>query len=106
MTTLSVTARPKHEAALRVSHAADFYRRYPGEAVTFYTRIDVRRPLPGLTVRVTLGEGLTPEAARVLAGPQVTGGRQRAARGRTGTRREPLCVAERGRNTGRHAVRI
>ena len=53
---------------LTISHVADFYRRYPGEAVTFYTRVDVQRVLPALTVRVSLPPGLEPEDSRVVAG--------------------------------------
>lgn len=56
---------------LAVSHVADFYRRYPGEAVTFYTRVDVSRALPSLTVNVALPAGLEPESTRVLSGEEV-----------------------------------
>jgi phage tail-like protein len=60
--------------ALVVSHVANFYRRYPGELVTFYTRVDVQQPLTGLTVRITLPGGLVPGASRALAGPHASGG--------------------------------
>lgn len=50
--------------SLAVSHVADFYRRYPGEEVTFYTRLDVQEPLPDLTLRITLPAGLALEAYR------------------------------------------
>ena len=43
---------------LRVDHVADFYRRYPGDLVTFYTRIGVQRPVPGITLQVSLPAGL------------------------------------------------
>ncbi|OQY24158.1 MAG: hypothetical protein B6I34_03890 [Anaerolineaceae bacterium 4572_32.1] len=56
---------------LQVSHVADFYRRYPGEAVILYTRVDVPRSLPSLTVHVALPAGLEPEGARVLSGEEV-----------------------------------
>ncbi len=56
---------------LQVSHVADFYRRYPGEVVTFYTRVDVLRALPLLTVQVALPAGLEPEGARTLGGEDV-----------------------------------
>lgn len=49
---------------LAVSHVADFYRRYPGETVTFYTRLNVQETLPDLTVRITLPPGLVLEAYR------------------------------------------
>jgi len=42
-----------------VDHVVDYYRRYPGEAVTFYTRVQVRQPLPDFTLRITIPEGLT-----------------------------------------------
>jgi phage tail-like protein len=48
-------------AALTVSHCADCQRRYPGETVTFYTRVDVAQPLPGFTLRVSLSVGLSLE---------------------------------------------
>jgi phage tail-like protein len=46
-------------SGLDVSHIADFYRRYPGETVTLYTRVDVHRPVSEFTLRVGLPEGLT-----------------------------------------------
>jgi len=49
---------------LQISHVASFYRRYPGERVTFYTRLDVDETLSGLTVRITLPAGLVLEAYR------------------------------------------
>ena len=58
--------------ALVIAHAADFYRRYPGETVTFFTRVDVCEPLPGFTVRIGLPEGLTPGATQ--ATPNHDGG--------------------------------
>jgi phage tail-like protein len=59
-------------SALVISHVTDFYRRYPGELATFYTRVDVQQALTGLTVRVTLSEGLEPAASRALAGPHAS----------------------------------
>jgi phage tail-like protein len=57
--------------ALTVSHCADGQRRYPGETVTFYTRVDVVEPLPGFALRITLPVGLTLEDYRLLrAGPR------------------------------------
>ncbi len=46
-------------SALAVSHAADFYRRYPGETVTLYTRVDVLKPVSEFTLRIGLPTGLT-----------------------------------------------
>jgi phage tail-like protein len=46
------------ETSLAVSHVADCGRRYPGEPVTFYTRVDVRKPAAGFDLRIGLPEGL------------------------------------------------
>jgi phage tail-like protein len=50
------------QPALTVAHVADFYRRYPGETVKFYTRVEVLRPLPGYRLSVSLPPGLEMEA--------------------------------------------
>lgn len=42
-----------------VSHVADFYHRYPGELVTFYTRVELLEPTADLTLRVSIPNGLT-----------------------------------------------
>jgi phage tail-like protein len=42
----------------RVGHVVDYYHRYPGETVAFFTRVDVREPLSDLTLRITLPKGL------------------------------------------------
>ncbi len=56
---------------LSIAHVADFYRRYPGEQVSFYTRVEVRQPLPDLTIRITLPAGLLPVDAHILEGPPI-----------------------------------
>jgi phage tail-like protein len=43
---------------VRIDHVADFYRRYPGDLVTFYTRIGVQQPVTGVTLQVSLPAGL------------------------------------------------
>ena len=43
---------------LTVSHVVDAYRRYPGEMVTFHTRVDVHQPLSGLIVGIAIPEEL------------------------------------------------
>jgi phage tail-like protein len=43
---------------IRIDHVADFYRRYPGDLVTFYTRIGVQQPVTGITLQVSLPAGL------------------------------------------------
>jgi phage tail-like protein len=47
-----------------VSHVADAYRRYPGEKLTLYTRVQAWEPRGGLTLRVTVPDGLTPGLTR------------------------------------------
>ncbi len=42
-----------------MAHVADFYRRYPGELVTFYTSVEAQEAAPNLTLRITLPDGLT-----------------------------------------------
>ncbi|MEE8392265.1 MAG: phage tail protein [Anaerolineae bacterium] len=44
-----------------VDHVADFCHRYPGEVVTFFTRVSVRRSLSALTLRVSLPKELVLE---------------------------------------------
>jgi phage tail-like protein len=41
-----------------IAHVADFTRRYPGENVTFFTRIEVQQALAGFTLRIAVPEGL------------------------------------------------
>ena len=44
-----------------VSHVADFCHRYPGEIVTLFTCVEVQKPLPDLTLRVSLPKTLALE---------------------------------------------
>ena len=55
---------------VRVSHVVDFYNRYPGEVVKFYTRLDIQEPLADLTLRISLPDGLMLGDYRGLAGYQ------------------------------------
>lgn len=59
-----------------VSHVADFNRRYPGERVTWYTRLQASEAWPGFTLQISLPEGLLPGVARASndALPQVVQG--------------------------------
>lgn len=41
-----------------VGHVSDFYHRYPGEVVTFHTRIDLREPASDLVLRIVVPDGL------------------------------------------------
>lgn len=45
--------------AVVIAHAADFYRLYPGERLTLFTRVEARERVAGFTVRIGLPEGLT-----------------------------------------------
>lgn len=39
---------------LTITHVADFYRRYPGESVIFYTRLEALKTVPGFTLHISL----------------------------------------------------
>jgi hypothetical protein len=52
---------------LRVDYVADYYHRYPGETVTFYTRVSIQQPLLGFTVKITLPAELTVSDYQVLS---------------------------------------
>lgn len=41
---------------IQVSHVADFYHRYPGETVTFYTLVEIMEAVPGFILRIRLPE--------------------------------------------------
>jgi phage tail-like protein len=56
--------------AVTVSHCADSWRRYPGETVSFYTRVQVAAPLPGFALRITLPAGLILDDYRALTDPE------------------------------------
>lgn len=45
-------------AALSLDHVADHYRRYPGELITFYTRVRVLQPVDGFSLQVFLPAGV------------------------------------------------
>ncbi|MEW5960089.1 MAG: phage tail protein [Chloroflexota bacterium] len=47
---------------LTIDHIADFNRRYPGETVTFWTRVRTLEPVPGFTLSISLPLELTPGA--------------------------------------------
>ncbi len=60
-------------AAIAVSHVADFNRRYPGEPVTFFTRVEVLAPVPGFSLRISLPRQM------VLAGTTASGNQGEAS---------------------------
>jgi phage tail-like protein len=51
-------SRDPTKAAVTVEHVADFTRRYPGEQVTFFTRVNIRAAIPGFSLRVHVPAGL------------------------------------------------
>jgi phage tail-like protein len=64
--------RTYEAARLRVSHVADSYRRYPGETVTLYTRVEVGRALSRFRLRVTVPPGLVAGDCQAIDQPGVT----------------------------------
>jgi phage tail-like protein len=52
-----------------IAHVADFTRRYPGETVTFFTRVDVREAVAGFTLRIAVPDGLNLGETRMLPNP-------------------------------------
>ncbi len=52
--------------AVTIAHVADFSRRYPGEKVTFFTRVEARQALTGFTLRIAVPEGLALGETRML----------------------------------------
>lgn len=57
--------------ALAIAHVVDFYRRYPGETVTLFTRVDVHAASAGFTLRIAIPDGLILGAT--LASPKHDG---------------------------------
>ena len=53
-----------------VSHTADFHRRYPGETVTFFSRVSSGADLGNFRVRITLPDGLIYSDCRAFNQPQ------------------------------------
>lgn len=51
-------------AAVTVDHVVDAYRRYPGEQITFLTRVQVHAPVPGYTLQVQLPPGVEVDTYR------------------------------------------
>jgi phage tail-like protein len=59
--------------AVAVSHVADYNRRYPGEPLTLFTRVEIREHLPGFTLRISLPRRMT------LLGSQASGNQGEAS---------------------------
>lgn len=53
---------------LIINHVADFYCRYPGESVTFYTRLEAVKKLPRYSLRISLPAEIAVEDYRAPAG--------------------------------------
>jgi phage tail-like protein len=68
---MALERTPPERPALAVAHAADTYRRYPGEPVTFYTRVDVLERVAGLRLQVSLDPGFSPGDAMCSTTGQV-----------------------------------
>jgi phage tail-like protein len=52
------TEQDPTKAAVTVEHVADFNRRYPGETLTFFTRVNIKTAIPGFSLRVQVPAGL------------------------------------------------
>jgi phage tail-like protein len=53
-------APPAAAGRLAVGHTVDHMRRYPGEPLTFYSRVDVHESVPGFRLQVSLPRGFLP----------------------------------------------
>jgi phage tail-like protein len=49
---------PNRQAVI-IDHVVDHYYRYPGETLTFYSRVQIQESIPGFSLRVTIPAGLT-----------------------------------------------
>jgi phage tail-like protein len=71
MTLAAIRHKPA-QVHSRVAHIADFYKRYPGETVTFTSRVTTGPELGSFRLRVTLPEGLEYTDCRALNQPPGT----------------------------------
>ncbi|OQY36610.1 MAG: hypothetical protein B6243_02660 [Anaerolineaceae bacterium 4572_5.2] len=55
------------QAPVNVAHVANFYNRYPGESVTFFTRLEIHQPVSGLSLGISIPTGLVSGDARSSA---------------------------------------
>ncbi len=53
-----------HQPPISIAHVPDFYKRYPGESLTLFTRLQIHRPVSGLRLKITLPAGLIGGNAR------------------------------------------
>lgn len=73
--------KTKNNGPAVINHVADFNNRYPGEVVTFFTRLEAHEELAGLALRVSLPHQLmvgdfSPPRQRPQLTPQVEVGSQ------------------------------
>ena len=61
-------ASPRESAPLQIAHVAAPSKRYSGEPVTLYTRVEVAREVAGFTVRIHVPPGLVVQDYRALQG--------------------------------------
>ncbi len=61
-------SRQNNQVPATVAHVADHSRRYPGEGVNFFTRVEVEEPLSGLVLRVVIPEELELNGYQALSG--------------------------------------
>lgn len=59
--------RPLHRAV--VSYAADAYKRYPGEDLSFFCRVEVREPLTAFSLEIAVPAGLSLADVAQVTGP-------------------------------------
>jgi phage tail-like protein len=57
----------QNQTSLTIAHVADHNRRYPGESVTFYTRLEAHQSLSDVALRVTLPPELLVESYRAMS---------------------------------------
>src|SRR5262245_29268496 len=50
--------RDPARAAISIEHIADHGRRYPGEIVSFHTRVNIHAPTTGFEVRIQIPSGV------------------------------------------------
>ena len=70
---LSRRRPPRPLQRVLVSFAADAYKRYPGEDLRFFCRVEVREPLTAFSLEVAVPAGLTLAEAEQVTGPRDVG---------------------------------
>jgi hypothetical protein len=65
---LSTRQRPLRTERINVAHVADSLRRYPGERLHFFTRVQAREALSGFNLEILVPSSLGVQEATVLSG--------------------------------------